>query len=408
MVNTPKWFDAVVTYGADPTGAVDSTTAIQNAIAAAGGGTTYLEPGIYKVSGAAGYLFNLSSKGARLLGDGPEATNIRLTGAGPTGGVLEMTGDCAAVEGISFITDTNQTQGCAVLCNSVGGIIRDVNIGQRTGAGIKSYFNGFIFAGSNSVEYTLDNFLVNIVANDAIEIGSSGGAPAVANGTIINGNIGTPGRYGIVMISGGGIFNNIGIIEAGSYGVLVDAGNGVSIFGVHFTDVACDTCSATGWLFTTTGTGNIGDIELNDCWGSSNNGQGLQIIGASADSINSVQVIGGQFINNQGHGIDIGLSSHVTLSHVEVSMNSQAANDAYTGIVIENNVNDVIIDGCTSGQAGTIAAQGNTNKQKYGVYIVGPTNDYINVLGNNLRGNVTTGYLNSATGTHINDDNNFV
>lgn len=43
----------VVNYGADSTGAKDSTAAIQNAInavEAAGGGTVYLPEGTYKVS----------------------------------------------------------------------------------------------------------------------------------------------------------------------------------------------------------------------------------------------------------------------------------------------------------------------------------------------------------------------
>lgn len=46
-------YNAVSTYGADPTGSVDSTSAIQNAIndaAGAGGGVVYLPPGTYRIS----------------------------------------------------------------------------------------------------------------------------------------------------------------------------------------------------------------------------------------------------------------------------------------------------------------------------------------------------------------------
>jgi Pectate lyase superfamily protein len=45
-------FANVVAYGADPTGVADSTTAINNAVAAAAGGTVYFPNGNYKVTGS--------------------------------------------------------------------------------------------------------------------------------------------------------------------------------------------------------------------------------------------------------------------------------------------------------------------------------------------------------------------
>lgn len=60
------WFD-VMAYGADPTGAADSTTAVQAAITAAGaagGGTVYIPIGTYKVSAT----LNISSPWVSVVG----------------------------------------------------------------------------------------------------------------------------------------------------------------------------------------------------------------------------------------------------------------------------------------------------------------------------------------------------
>ena len=65
----PVW--NVVAYGADATGSVDSTTAIQNAIkacGAAGGGRVYIPPGTFKISSTLG------------LGDGVVYTTVTAAG----------------------------------------------------------------------------------------------------------------------------------------------------------------------------------------------------------------------------------------------------------------------------------------------------------------------------------------
>lgn len=72
---TPDWLN-VLNFGADPTGAKDSTTAIQNAINAlpSGGGVVYVPAGTYTISAA---LVPVS--GLWLLGDGYPCTSIVST-----------------------------------------------------------------------------------------------------------------------------------------------------------------------------------------------------------------------------------------------------------------------------------------------------------------------------------------
>jgi len=71
------WFN-VLNYSADPTGATDCTTAFNNTIAAAaaaGGGVVYVPTGSYKITGAVAYTGTAS---LTILGDGPQATKIRM------------------------------------------------------------------------------------------------------------------------------------------------------------------------------------------------------------------------------------------------------------------------------------------------------------------------------------------
>ncbi len=74
-------FDVVESYGADPTGAIDSTHAIQAAIDAAkanGGGLVYLRSGSYRLSVLAGQdrCLQIESSNTILRGDGPERTYL--------------------------------------------------------------------------------------------------------------------------------------------------------------------------------------------------------------------------------------------------------------------------------------------------------------------------------------------
>jgi len=66
----------VLDYGADATGATDSTAAIQAALDAAAGGTTYFPAGTYIVNSA---NLEVDDNGARLAGDGV-SSKIELTG----------------------------------------------------------------------------------------------------------------------------------------------------------------------------------------------------------------------------------------------------------------------------------------------------------------------------------------
>lgn len=71
----------VLDYGADPTGAADSTTAFNTAIAAVitrGGGWVYAPAGTYKISSTLN-----DQQFVRIRGDGSEVTTLKYVGSGP-------------------------------------------------------------------------------------------------------------------------------------------------------------------------------------------------------------------------------------------------------------------------------------------------------------------------------------
>lgn len=129
--------DAYWGYGTDPSGATDSTTAINNAIAAAPhGGGVYLKNGVYRVSGSG---VQLGNKQIRLFGDGvgssspdgvnnarlrPVTANMTAITVG-TGTSLQHNGP--TIERISVNNDQGTTGVRGMLIQGVNrGVVREV------------------------------------------------------------------------------------------------------------------------------------------------------------------------------------------------------------------------------------------------------------------------------------------
>lgn len=100
----------VLDYGADPTGASDSTTAIQNAINAAtnsgvagsSGGTVFFPPGTYKVNGTLSPYSGTANTRISLIGSGKSATTISGTN---NSSYLFLSGDGGRFEEVALIAN---------------------------------------------------------------------------------------------------------------------------------------------------------------------------------------------------------------------------------------------------------------------------------------------------------------
>ena len=146
---TPDWINVASSgYGADPTGASDSTTAFENAISAAasaGGGVVYIPAGTYTISST----LTCTTVPVYFVGDGAWATVISFTG----------TGDCFRVYDSSTYGGRKKFGGGFV------GITID---GAKAGAGSTGLHMGDLlqyeldltvqnFSGTGSIGVHLDN-----------------------------------------------------------------------------------------------------------------------------------------------------------------------------------------------------------------------------------------------------------
>ena len=144
---TPDWIN-VTSYGADPTGASDSTSAFENAIAAAasaGGGVVYIPGGTYTISST----LTCTTVPVYFVGDGAWATIISFAG----------TGDCFR------IYDSSTYGGRKKFGGGVVGLTID---GTKAGAGSAGLHVGDLlqyeldltvqnFSGAGSIGVHLDN-----------------------------------------------------------------------------------------------------------------------------------------------------------------------------------------------------------------------------------------------------------
>jgi pectate lyase-like protein len=147
VTGSPDWAN-VTSYGADPTGASDSTSAFENAIAAiasAGGGVVYVPAGTYAISST----LTCTTVPAYFLGDGAWASIISFTG----------TGDCFR------IYDSSTYGGRKKFGGGFVGITID---GTKAGAGSSGLHVGDLlqyeldltvqnFSGTGSIGVHLDN-----------------------------------------------------------------------------------------------------------------------------------------------------------------------------------------------------------------------------------------------------------
>ncbi len=171
-------FDVVASYGADPTGAADSTAAIQAALdaaKAAGGGIVYLPAGLYRCDGV------LDSTGSHIVirGAGESATQLyftRVTGMSYTshlhihGTIAQSADHLLVLDGVNGASDVQVADASGLSVGddvSVGWVITDAFIAEHNMTGTWQAFNGqwesffrrkivAITAVSNAWKLTLD------------------------------------------------------------------------------------------------------------------------------------------------------------------------------------------------------------------------------------------------------------
>src|SRR5574337_226282 len=384
-----QWYN-VVSYGADATGATDSTSAIQAAITAcqnASGGVVYFPAGKYACTN-----FNITKSNVKLRGDGPKVSVLAPTSA--TGHFVTFGDGSNANLGCSFqdlaiVPTATRTSGCNIYLNYVQDFFLD-RVWMQGG------YNG-IGIDENSLlsGKFLQNFWISSVTNHGIIIGKNS-AVHVGDVFITNGIINNPGQSGVVAAFTSGLYcTQVLVGGAGSYGWLISPGASQMVVTTMLSQCLADTCSGHGFYLS--GTGLIGDFQMSQCWGSFNTGNGFLTDNNNANT-RGISINAGDFSGNTQYGILLNGAGNYMLTGVMVFNNSTSGSGLFAGIAVASNVSAFQILGCMSGRGGFFGQ--NACLQSYGIQVVTGASDYYIIQNNRCGGNVTGGVQDNGTGSH--------
>jgi Pectate lyase superfamily protein len=373
--------DTAWSGGADPKGAADSTAAFQaalSAIGSAGGGVLYIPTGSYKLTSGLTYA---GTAPLRILGDGPQASRIRMASASPSVSYLSITQNGAfgdekgqdgtvIIESLSFHNDSYSgafaNTNIAVYLSGVNfGKISDVGFykgsaSQRVNQAIVCHAcnqvdidNCNVFAAVNGIVFT-GYCQVNNVSNTSVWTPAGTGVPTAA----------------CVLYSGQTLTANMEnvIFHRGDRGILwtQDAAGAVPhlFFGYNVQPnnhtIACMEFDAGAQVY------------LTECFFSN----ARSLIGASVPGLvfgprfqGSALVEGCQFNGMQGHAISLQAGTGFIVKGCEFGGNSvyKGAANAYDEINIGASAAEVTIDACHF-NVNALAGLGTANQPRSAVY----------------------------------------
>lgn len=374
---------SVLDFGADSTGAADSTTAIQSAINS-GAARIYFPAGTYKISSAL-----LITSPVLLCGDGPKSSVIRQTGATANGlnfdfpSLVQGGGvvDLSVEAGAGWVTSGFQGSG------STGIGIRVKNSNGKffaTNYGVHNFdtsvsVNGCFYTWWNNAEHMFATTAAVVVdTNDGLATGTIGAGNSFVDSKYSNfGFTGTnTGSVGIKLVASGGDFFRGLDATTFNNAVLVQPTTGKQVLYSFFDSVLADTCIADSWVFDGTNA-KVWSLQCVGCWGAySTNGAGLVTKGANLDSL---RWTGGRLRENGLQGWSHQGGVNVELVGVEVASNSKLSANTYDGVLVAANVSSWGIESCRIGNyASTLTGQANN------IAIAAGTSQNFRIVGNDL------------------------
>jgi len=370
-------YDVVATYGADPSGVVDATTAINNAVSgcqSGGGGVILIRTGQFKIASTVAHSGTAFCK---FVGYGPDnatggTSGTRLVSSSATAVILNITSSGGAyVENIAFDASVTRTGGAylSVANSDNNNLIRNVSFSH--------YWTGLDLGWNNG---TVDHALF--------------WTPVPTNGTgiTIHGNAGCDVLHDIEMFppgpanqpNAGILIGNSGcvqisdsdIIQQGT-NLLIGPGNGETASSIYVSNTFFDS-AINGINIAPSGTGNVTRLQFVNTWTSSNTGFGAGISRASG-TVSGITFTNHHSINNTTNGLSVASGP---ISALSVSR-SLFANNGANGIFINAVVNGLDISGNFSGAYGGVA--GNVSS---GINVIAGMTD-CSIVGNHLTGNGT-------------------
>ena len=391
LAQIQSWFGIynVVHYGADPTGANDSTTAIQNAINAAdGSGMIKVPPGTYSVTG-----ITLKS-GTKIVGSGRHNTKIILANTTNVD-VLTTVNDAQNIESSDITVDGNSAnntsgEGISFPYNASGA--SHCHIYRAT---IQNIAKIGIDFGTVSTECTITDCTISSTGADAIYMGEPLDA-TISRVKIYDANTGNNANVGAITLlyhwtnmrienveidnsgtgssTGFGIFanatqtaNNLVITGCimqnfGSHGIMVYANNAavtnVNIGNCIVSNAGKTDGSGTGVYVVQAGTGTVNKINISNVLSDTSAGYGIEVVG------NQFTITGCTVINGGDPGI------HAQGSSFTISGNYSNNPGGGFGITL---------NACSKGTVTGNVCEGNGYG---GIGVYGASGDHLNITGN--------------------------
>ena len=403
------WINVTLSpYNADPTGATDSTTGIQNAINAAqtnGGGTVYFPNGKYLVSS-----LNITGDNITLLGDGPQTSYFYTSST--TGTFLNIGQSTVGtlftnIVNIGFIPKVSRTGYTVYFLNCQGVYMSNVWLGIKLPEGsppLPTLGHGIAIDNVNvgSSFGVMDAVQIADVSGDALDIGRFSAGVPPGDIFISNCNFGGSGAVGIDIGWASGVYITNSELTGSStstYGlVLAPTTNDWTAY-IFLDGLVVDTFGSNGIYMT--GAGVIADVRLTGCYSNNNNNHGVLFDNSNTHSI-GITITGGEFCNNVGAGIEWFGGGGFVINGAMCFANSKNTSAGQNGINATNNASGFQIVNCLSGKGGFLSQT--TNNQAWGIQAASGCNNYI-IANNRCPGNVTGGISATSSATQIVSNN---
>jgi hypothetical protein len=355
----------VLDFGADNTGTIDSTTAINNALSTASNiaKAVYLPAGTYLYSGN-GTL----GTGVVVFGDGRNASVIQSSVSSPTNGFLfNAAGYGSGLKQLKFMAGVPQTGGTYVALSGVESFIEDFEM--------QGDINGINMTGSVA---RIRHGRFENGATNAIRIYANGGDTSqLIDDVLMGAQLPQVCQAGIqVQNSAALIISNTSVIQQG-IGLYVTSNTSLDVFSMYVNNCFFDNNSGNALRFLANGSGNICRCRFSNCWFGSSTNDGI-------------------FIANPGTGLVQGLyfdSCHSVLNGASGLTTSDTVSDiVVTGGLFADNVNGMYfnagatncrVDNCTIGVGGGLNANSNA-----AIVMVTGASDIV-VTSSTIRGNAS-------------------
>lgn len=392
-VHMASWV-TVKAHGAAGDGIADDTEAFNSAMSAVArkGGVVVVPAGTYKITSTIAvpsnvYLVGESAMSTTLLGCGTDLT-ILSVGNGSTNP------NHVLIQDLSFTYAAQQSSSAAIRVRN-GHVIRI--------KAVRFIENGYcgvmLDGGLQQYNYFVEEYFFYNSWGIGIWIGGNS-AGICQNVHLGKGTIAGCAIAGVYVEHCGGLYatNGAEILRC-QRGLHVAPNSGEEAIWIQMQGLIVDTCTQDGIILAPLGSGRIRGVQFTHIWCSSNGANGtMAFAGLSmSGAISGVQINGGTFVNNGGHGIVVHKAEDVNISNAYVVNNSCSLKGAHHGISFGSDVcNFSVIGGKCGGAPATLGGQ--ENRQGYGIHIsFGASNRY-RIIGVDVSGNVLGGVHDGATG----------